>query len=209
MKKYLATFALLSLLTACADDTTSIPKLDYGYTADQKINLTVQNLGVIDHTLQLPNSPYVGHQLNPTVDQALHQWAADRLQAVGRSGQITFVIKDASLTTSTLKVDHGVDKLLTRQQGTKYTAHAEVEISVKGKIVYGSASAEASRSATMPENPTDEERKAIYIGILNGLMQDLNRNIEASINQHLSDFVAGSPLIEDVTRPSVFPITTP
>lgn len=190
MKKITAAFALLTLLAACSSEPTSRVKVDMN--VGTKINLDVQAVTFADRSgIQPANSPYNTQRFQPTIAEAIKQWASDKLQATGTAGDAIIIVKDASLVAEALP--HGND-WFTRQQTSKYSAHAEVDIEVKGRAgAYAIASAQASRFETLPENPTEAERQNAYANLLNGLMRDLGQAIQSSINQHLRQFVVNAP----------------
>lgn len=193
MKKRIAALAFVALLTACADAPTPPPRKDY--VLPPKINLDVQTLSLTDRSgIQPSSSPYNSNDFQPTISQAVRQWAKDRLQAVGPAGQAMVIIKDASLVQQAIPYEHDI---FTRQQASKYVAHAAVDVEAKGRDGYAIASAEATRFVTLPENPTDAERQKAYFDVLNGVMRDLGMNLEASIQDHLRDFVVTVPMFDN------------
>jgi len=202
MNKLIAAAILLIALTACtADQPAPAPA---NYILPPKITLDVQLINLVDRNpIQSAGSPYNSNNFQPTIDEAIRQWAKDRLQAIGQRGQAVVIIKDASLTQQS--IPHDTD-WFTRQQGSKYVAHAEVEIEAKGAEGYALASAQASRFETLPDNPTEAERQAAYFNLLNGLMKDLGQNLEASIQAHMHDFVVTAPIFGS---PTLQPVSTP
>jgi len=202
MKKLIALLAVFVLLDACAD--TPPPPAPRQYVLPPKINLDVQNLSLTDRTvIQPPSSPYNSNNFQPTITQAIRQWAKDRLQAVGADGQALVIIKDASLMQQAIPFQ---SDWFTRQQASKYVAHAAVDVESRGHDGYAIASAEATRFVTLPENPTSEERQKAYFDVLNGLMRDLGQNLEASIQEHMHDFIITVPMFENSTTGTVPPV---
>jgi hypothetical protein len=190
MKKSLLILSFLTLLSACADP---LPQLRTDIPQGPKINLDVQTVTLADRSpMQPANSPYTTNNFQPTIAEAIRQWAANRFQAVGSGGEAVVIIKDASLSLQT--IPHSND-WFKREQTTKYTAHAEVDIEIKGTGTrYALASAQASRFETLPENPSETERQNAYTTVLNGVMRDLNQAVENSIHEHMQDFVITAPL---------------
>lgn len=199
MKKFSLALILLSLLSACADDPMPTPKLDYALPP--KINLDVQRLTLVDHSTApvMGAVPGVG-RFQPSIADAVRQWATDRLQAAGASGDGEIVIRDASLTTQALPIEHGFSSWFTRQQASKFTARAEVDVSVRGQAGFAEATAEATRYESLPEDASEAEKKKAYFDVLNALMRDLGRNLEGSINEHMQGFIITAPLLKDGGR---------
>lgn len=208
MKKLIPILSVVALLVACAE-TPLPPPPPREYVLPPKINLDVQNLSLTDRSgMQPQSSPYNSNDFQPTITQAIRQWAKDRLQAVGADGQALVIIKDASLIQQPIPYQ---SDWFTRQQTSKYVAHAIVDVETRGHDGYAIASAEASRFATLPENPTSEERQKAYFDVLNGLMRDLGQNLEASIQDHMHDFIVTVPMFENSTTGTIppVPVTVP
>jgi hypothetical protein len=196
MQKNTAFAALLLFMSACSADQPARLKPDFT-TATPPLNLDVQNIEVADRSgMQPADSPYNAHNFQPTIAEAIRHLAHDKLHAVGRagSGQAIVIIKDAVLTVQPLP--HNND-IFTRQQGSKYTAHAAVEIEAQGNARYALASAEATRFETLPENPSETERQNAYYTVLNGLMRDLDHNIQTSLQDHVQAFIITAPILDN------------
>ena len=191
MKKIILALVLSSVLAGCADEP---PAPVANYSLPPRINLDVQSISLTDRSMPQPaSSPYNSNDFQPTITQAVRQWAKDRLQAVGGAGQAMVIIKDATLDQRTVPYEHDI---FTRQQASKYVAHVAIDIEAQGHGGYAIASAEASRFVTLPENPDSNERRKAYFDVLNGLMRDLGVNLEASIKGHMRDFVVSVPMFE-------------
>jgi hypothetical protein len=197
------------LLAACADPPQSPPPLQLDYSALGKISLDVHDINFVDrHTSQLDLPPYVADQFHPGFNEAIKRWADDRLQATGVSGDAAVIIRKANLSVEALPIKTGLDVVMERQQGSKYTGHIEVDVEARGDhgYAYAYASAQATRYVTLPEDPVKAEREAAYNALLAGLMQDLNRSLDQSIHEHLGDFlVTSAPVMEPVPPMSPMP----
>jgi len=157
------------------------------------INLDVLTVVVVDRSQpQIGDTPYVSNNFQPTIGNAIRQWATNKLVATGTTGEAIVVIRESSLKAQALPHE---DDFFKRQQTSKYTGRAEVEIMVKGREGQGRVSAEASRFETLPETPSSLERQNAYYGLLNGLMRDLTKNLRSGINDHLGAFVVTAPII--------------
>ncbi len=209
MKKIVLALVLVSGLVACANQQPAMPlQLDYAQLG--KINLDVQSIDVLDPSGNEPtHPPFVGFMFHPTVAETINSWVASRLQAVGASGKVAVIIKDASVTADVLPTEHGFNGWFKRQQATRYTARANVVIDARtsnGIAAY--AAAEATYGVTLPENPTDAERQNAYISMLEGLMRELDHNLDQSIHQHMPMFVLMAPPVMEYA-PAVVPNSTP
>jgi hypothetical protein len=189
MKKLCAAFGLLLALTAC-ETQQAPPPAHTSAAPPPKIALDVQVINLADRSGQQPvSSPYNSNRFSPTIADAIKQWASDRLQAAGQSGQAIIVIKDASLIAQPMPIKEGIDGWFTRQQGVKYIGRAEVSIEANGRPGFSMADAVATRAVTLPENPTPIEKQDAYYTMLNGLMKDLGQNLETGIQTHMGSFI--------------------
>ncbi len=195
MKRIALLVATLFALNACSSGSQQIVS---DYKLPPKISLDVQKITVVDRSgPPSPGSPYINNIFSPTISAAIKQWANDRLQATGVAGQALVIIKAADLTSQGLKTKTGIDSWFDRQQASKYTGHADVDIQVSNGNTYGLASAEARRSVSLPEDPNNLEKQDAYVVMLNGLMKDLGQNLEASIQTHLQSFVVSAPVLDN------------
>jgi hypothetical protein len=195
MKNIALTLSCLALLTSCASEAPKVVHTDIN--AGSKISLDVQTISLADRSgIQPVDSPYNTSHFTPTIADSIRQWASAHLQATGTSGEAIVIIKDSTLSAQALPFEKD---FFTRQQASKYTGHAEVEIDIKGRNGdYAIGNAEATRFETLPENPTDLEKQNAYTTVLNGLMRDLGQNIEISLRDHMQQSNApGAPVVEN------------
>jgi hypothetical protein len=204
MKKITAALSLLVSLAACSEQAP--PPMVSSGALPPKIALDVQTISLADRSgIQPASSPYNSNHFTPTIDDAVKQWATDRVQATGQTGQAIIVIKDASLTSQPLQLETGFDSWFTRQQAFKYTGHAEVSFEANGREGFATADAAATRSVTLPEDPTPIERQEAYFTLLNGLMKDLGTNLESAIQSHMGNFVVTAPVLGAASAPMTTP----
>ncbi|HEU0118428.1 MAG TPA: hypothetical protein VFR09_07320 [Alphaproteobacteria bacterium] len=183
MKKLASAFALSILLAACS--SAPPPKVASDFGAPSKINLDVKTVSLTDRS-----NATDGVHMQPSVADAIKQWSTDHLQAAGSAGEAIVVIKDASVVQQAIPHE---GQWFTREQTSKYNAHVEVELQIKGQgDSYAIASAQASRYETLPENATEAEKQNAYMTVLNGLVRDLGQNLNGSIHEHLQHFVMDS-----------------
>ncbi len=206
MKKTSAAFgALLILLAACASEPTAPGT--FSRVLSPKIAMDVKIISLADRSGAQPlTSPYKTNKFSPTIAEAVKQWAVDRLQANGKVGQAIIIVKNASLTVQSLPVKDGVEGWFTRDQSLKYTGRAEVTVEANGSGGFAVADASATRSVTLPEDPTEQEKQDAYATLLNGLMKDLGENLEQGIREHMGRFLTAPPVygvtaIPDAAQP--------
>lgn len=190
MKKVILSLLCLGFLAACAEEPVPV---QVNYTLPPKMAFDVQTISLIDEAGSLrSSSPYSTNNFKPQIGEAVQQWAKDRLEATGSSGQMTVIIRDATLSSEALPLETGMNTWFKRQQASKYMARVVVEVSARKDGEYAKAVGEAKRWVTLPEDPTPEERRDAYFTLLNGLMKDFGTNIEENIKNHMRSFAVGT-----------------
>lgn len=188
MKKIILSLLLAVSVAACAETPAPPPPpQQLG-----QVNFNVSNIRVIDQTYAQPKSaPYITQQFTPTVGQILQQWLTASLNSTGQDGELTVFIRDASLLEMPIAREEGLNNLFYRQQARQYIAR--VEITLQASSLYNGrayVSANAVKSVTLPENPTEEEKSYAYRKVLNNVMQEFDRVAHNAIWQHMGAFIA-------------------
>ncbi len=202
MKNRVLLLSLLGFITACASEPPRPNPIHLDYASLGKIMLDAQDLRIIDRTQNTPQwQPYVGHLFQPTLTDAVHRMAADRLQAAGTLGHATLIIKDANVTEQSLNTSSDFESLFTRQQATKYIGRIEVSLEAQSPAdaSVGMATAHAIYSVSLPEDPTEIEKHEAYKKLLTNLMADLNKELERGIRRHMSRFILNDAAINAPT----------
>ncbi|MBO6782500.1 MAG: hypothetical protein JJ899_04390 [Alphaproteobacteria bacterium] len=129
-----------------------------------------------------------GMPIPPAV--AAQRWARDRLQPVGTAGRILFTVTDASVVEVPLQRTSGLRGVVTDDQSERYDGRlaARIEIS-DGRGRRGEVSAEATRSRTIAEKSTLNERDKIWFEITEALIQDLDKELDTAIRRFLQPFL--------------------
>jgi hypothetical protein len=119
------------------------------------------------------------------------QWAKDRLTAVGQRGQATYSVVSAQATKTALPRSEGMQAVLKTDQSDRYDLNIKVKLDVGSPILQrtGTVTAEASRSQTVAENMTLNQREIVLFNLLDETMRDLNGQLEKVIPQYLSPFL--------------------
>ncbi len=183
-------FAVVALVAAAACATEvpqqTLPELTYGHLSP--LALGVGAVEVTSEYAAPMAAPHVEHLFPTPPEKALRQWATDRLKAAGGPGVARFVIKDARVTETALAHDEGVKGAFTKEASERYDAAVEAVVEIidgDGKS-RGHASARATRSRTVREDVSMNERDRIRFELIEALMKDFDAEIENNIRTYLA-----------------------
>lgn len=193
-KNMLVVLPLLCLLASCAE--APVPHvatpLTLDYTRLGAIKLAVSKLDFINFSPLLARSDAAPvAAFKPQLADAAYRWGLDRLQPMGTQGSAVFKISNATMTRSKLPVQGGVESWFKRSQAEKWIGQITVELRVTDAPngLSGSASATVTRSTTLPEEASVSEQENAYRRLLLGMMDDLNTQMPASLQQNLNAVV--------------------
>jgi hypothetical protein len=167
-----------ALLAACRErPPPDVPDLTFRHLAP--IRFDVLTLEVVDSYRPPARRPNVEHLFPLPPALAAERWAKDRLRAAGPSGLARFEI----LQGGVVEVPRG--------ESDRYDAVLEVRLRLSsgdGKRT-GEIAARAARSRTVDRDATLRERELAWSRITEGLMEDLNAELERQIARHLRGFL--------------------
>ena len=123
--------------------------------------------------------------------KALRQWAGARLFVGGGKGLVRFTIANAAVTETALKVKKGLQGAFHKEQSERYDAIIEASLEMLDDRGFrlGFASARVSRSTTVREDATLNERRRVQFELIEALMKDFNAEIERNIRRYLGKWL--------------------
>jgi len=118
---------------------------------------------------------------------ALRRWAADRLRLAGGENIARLTIVDASVIETRLAGQGGLRGAFTNEQSERYQAKLKVRLEIlePNAISRGFAMAEVSRSVTIAEDASLNEREKVWFDLIEALMTDFNVEFEKNIKKFL------------------------
>lgn len=192
--KKLALLAVVVLPAACAAPApVRLP--DMTFTDRPRFLLDVAQIQVVDQYQPAFRLPNIEHQVPVPPAKAVDRWARDRLVPVGNSGTAVITIKDARVIENSLRVTPGVQGVFTKEQAARYDAFVEVTIDIKPTNINmpeGSASARAERSRTVAEGISPNELDRVLYELVEGLMRDLDVQLDANVQRFLAAYIKGT-----------------
>lgn len=188
--KAIAALAVLVVaLTACETPppVLSFPELTYSHLGQMRLD--VGAMDVVSEYRSPMAKPHVEHQFPVSPEKALRRWAADRLKPEGAEGTARFVIIDAPVTETVLKKDESFKGTFTTQQTERYEAVLEAALEIETVRGRGRAAARVSRSITVPEDASLNDREQEWFKLVEAVMNDFNGEMDRQIRQHLVNWL--------------------
>ena len=178
---------LVFVLGACETpvQVETMPELTFGHLPT--INLNVAEVKFDNRYTPTLKPPNVEHLFPTPLGKVLNQWASDRLRPVGASGVARLIISNAAATETALKKNTSFTGIFTMQQSHRYDLKVEATLEVydlTGKR-RGFAAAVATRSQTMREDVSLNQREHIWFVATERLIQIFDVEMEKNIRQHL------------------------
>jgi hypothetical protein len=189
----IAGFALgLSVLaTGCETpvETQRLPDITFAHLPAFRFD--VAQIAVDSRVVAPATANHIEGRMSTSPEKALRQWAKDRLKAVGGTGALRVIIQDATATRTELPRDESFKGKFTKQQAERYDMSVKAVLSLvdAGGAERGTALAQASRSITVREDVSLNDREKIVFDQVDQLLADFNTEIEASIRQHLAPWL--------------------
>ena len=185
--------ALVATAAACSSAPPPPPTFpDIHFLALPPFRLNVSEIQVVDQFQPTFQEPNVEHEFPVPPQRALHNWATDRLQAVGpATGYVArFSIVDASVRESNLPKKEGLKAVFTTQQAERYDGHVSVRLEIINPqgVAERTATAEAAVSRSVAEGITLNERDKVWYDMTRDLMADLDRQIQRQVDASFAPF---------------------
>ena len=185
------------LVTALAGCSTSpppqrFPELTYGHLGVMRLD--VEKVEIVNEYQAPLAPPNVDHLFPIPPERAMRRWAQDRLAANGTPGRYArFVITDAKVTETNLPRSTGLTGAFTKDQSQRYDLSMSAAIEIRedrGNFRTGYATASTSRSRSVREDITINDREKVWFEMLEQAMNELNAELERQIKGNMARFLA-------------------
>ena len=136
-------------------------------------------------------APHIEHTVPQSPEQVMRRWAGDRLNATGGDSFARFIILDATVTEQALETDGTLTAVFTNEQALRYEAAAEAVLEIRdasGNLL-GNATARVTRTITIPENATLNERDQALFDFIDRLMQNFDTEMDENIRIYLAQWI--------------------
>ena len=182
---------LVLLLAGCAAPPPSPTFSELTFAHLGTIRLDVGKVEIVDEYVPPLKAPNVEHDFPVAPAEVAERWGRDRVIAAGTSGVARIVIRNAGVIEVPFEKTEGLTGLITVDQAARYDATLEILIEIRSDLGTQEAfvRAFANRSQSVPEDITLNERQAVFHELTEGLIGDLNVELEKNIRQHLARYL--------------------
>lgn len=179
-------FALAAFVSACDTPPSRQQFADVTFQHMPSFSLDVGSIQVV--SAYQPGADDNGSEYPQAPSEAVAQWARDRLTAVGGRGQADFTVVEARATRTPLPRSSGVSAALNKDQSDRYDLAIEIRLEAFNPILgkSGALTERVTRSQTVAEDLTLNQREVVLYNLLDDAMNDLNARLERSIPQYLA-----------------------
>ena len=192
VSRCLALLLLAGVLGACdaPPSREPFPKLTYEHL--RPYWLTVSRIDIVD-AYRPPMTPPNVEQNFPTLPSATAaQWARDRLIAAGGTSRAVYtVLRGDAVETHLPRDSGGLFSEFENPQTERYDLTIAVRLQVidpSGQVV-ASVDAKATRSTSVAEDATLNDRERVWFTLIEQTMRDLNASLEKSIPVYLQSYL--------------------
>ncbi|MCZ6605879.1 MAG: hypothetical protein O7A03_12150 [Alphaproteobacteria bacterium] len=192
----LGAYLLAIMIAACA---TAEPPPDFpepSFEALDPIYFEVPRLRVASNYRPPLAAPNVDHKFPVSIEDAAKSWALARLRATGKisaenrvGDEAVFVIDEAWVIETALETVEGLAGLLKNENAFRYDAKLKARLVMRRGPARGEVEVTITRSHTLLENATVNDRDAVWYAMMEIMMEDLDAEMEKNIALHLADFI--------------------
>lgn len=156
-----------------------------------QLRLDVAQIEIVQAYKAPGQAPNVDHLFPQKPLDVATAWGRDVLRAVGQRGMATYTILDASAIETDLPRSTGLTQVFKTEQSQRYDLRIAVRLELGNPLLLttGSAEASATRSQTVAENMTLNQREAVWFQMTESAMRELDQKLEAAIRDKLRVFV--------------------
>lgn len=184
---FVAALLAAPVITAC-DTPRAQTFPDITFANLHPITLDVANIQTANgfrSTMAAPNAEF---RFPVQPQAAMQRWAKDRLRTTGtgRDGAV-FTIVDASVKEVQLAIDQDLKAKFTKEQSQRYEMRLEARLEIfDGRgLSAGNVAGTVTRSQTIREDASLNDREKIWYEMTEAAMKDFNAEMEKNIRQYL------------------------
>jgi hypothetical protein len=185
-----AALALAGMLVACDSAPPKPTYPDIRFTTEPSIRLAVSAVDIRSDFKPTFRAPNVEHLFPVPPSRAAENWAHDRLAAGGGTQHARFTIQDASVKETELPKKTGITATFTKEPAEQYdaTLACMLEIVDDRGLPLRSVQVKVTRSRTVLEGITPNDRDQAWYDMTKALMADFDQQMSNEISAHFGGF---------------------
>lgn len=184
--------ALLSGLSACDTPPKRPTYPDIRFTDEAPFRLAIASVDVVTEYRAPFHPPNVDHIFPVMPSHAMENWAHDRLQAAGGPGRAKFTTLNATVAETALtKKSEGLTATFTKEASERYdaTVQATLQILDERGFPLRTVQVKASRSQTVIEGITPNDREKAWYEMTKALMADFDQQMDIEIRGNFAGYL--------------------
>lgn len=182
--------ALAGLVAGCDSAPPRPTYADIRFTDEPPIRLAVGGVDIQSEWQPSIQPPHVEHLFPVEPARVLENWARDRIAPAGGNARAVFVIQDASVIEVNLKKKEGVAAVFTKEPSQRYDATVQATLRIlddRGTPVRY-VTVKATRSETVLEDISPNDRDKTWYEMTKKLMADFDRQMSAEISANFGGY---------------------
>ncbi len=181
---------ILAFVAGCSTPPPRPVFPDIRFTTEAPIRLDVAAIDVRDDYQPPLRPPNVDHLFPVPPARAAENWARDRLRATGNVGRAVFILRNASVIETELPRTPGITGVLTTAPAQRYdiTLQATIQIVDAQGLPLRTASVTTTRSQSVLEGITPNERDRAWYDMTKAVMADFNGQMVTEIRNNFGQY---------------------
>jgi hypothetical protein len=174
-------------LASCGPPSQAPEFPDIRFTSEPPLMLQASQVEI--RTMYQPGDADNAFPVSPL--RAVQNWARDRLRASGQGGPARFTIADAAAKVTDLPVKGGISGTFTDQVSQQYdiSLDAALEVLDTTGVVVRSARVTVSRSATVLQSATANDRARTRYTMVRDMMADFDNQAQQRISSGFGQYL--------------------
>lgn len=189
--RFTSVVAMALIVASCADKPQIQRLPELSFTDKPAINLDVAQMEIVSEYQPTGRPPNYEHLMPISPEAAAIRWAKQRLHPVGRQGTARVVIKDAKVIKSNLHTDKSIAGVFKDEQAERYDGTLEITVQIQDErhMILGDVTARATRTRSLAEGVTVNERERALYDLTDALSHDIDMQMDGLIHSYLSRWV--------------------
>ena len=176
-------FSAFAFLAGCATEVEVPSYADITFKATPPIPLKVARVSSEITYSEPLTAPHVGHEFPVKLAPTAARWAQDRIETIAPTGSAVLTVLEASAVETQLEKSTGVKGLVTDDQAQLYTVKLVVKLAAEdpASLANAEATVSVSRSRSVAEGATFNERERVWYLLTEEVMSDYNKEMEKDV----------------------------